>query len=186
MKKSHMLVLAGMLVISVVVVWFFVFQDYQRERIYVFLNPALDPLGAGYNITQATIAIGAGQWYGKGIGFGSQSQLKFLPESQSDFIFAVIAEELGFIATFLVVLLYGFLCIRLLVIAREVRSNFGLYVVLGVCILFFTQIVINLGMNMGLLPVTGLTLPFMSYGGSSLVSNMIMIGIVESVVSRAR
>jgi len=185
LKKNYLIYIIVIILISSLVLWFFVFQDYQKQRIQVFLNPSLDPLGSGYNITQAIIAIGSGQVFGKGLAFGSQSQLKFLPESQTDFIFAVLAEELGLAGIALLLILFSFLFYRLLKIAKRLRDNFAVYFVLSVCILFFIQLVINIGGNLGLMPITGITLPFISYGGSSLIANMIMIGIVESIIIRS-
>ncbi len=183
-KKSHLFFLVTLLLISSLILWFFIFQGYQKERIQVFLNPSLDPLGSGYNITQAIIAIGSGQIFGKGLAFGSQSQLKFLPESQTDFIFAVLAEELGLAGIVLLLILFGFLFYRLIFIAKEVRDNFALYLIISIAVLFFTQLIINIGGNLGLMPITGITLPFLSYGGSSLLVNMILIGLVESIKIR--
>jgi rod shape determining protein RodA len=161
--------------------WFFFFADYQKERILTFVDPARDPLGAGYNVTQSVIAIGAGNVFGRGLGFGSQSQLHFLPETQTDFIFAVIAEELGFVGVLLVLVLYFILLWRLTTLARRCQSDFDTYTVLGIALLFFIQIVLNIGAAVGLLPVTGITLPFLSYGGSSLIMNFFLIGIAESI-----
>ncbi len=183
-KKSHLIFLVSLLIISSLILWFFVFQDYQKERIMVFINPSLDPLGSGYNITQAMIAIGSGQFFGKGLAFGSQSQLKFLPESQTDFIFAVLAEELGLAGILLLIALFGFLFFRLINIAKKTQDNFATYLIISISTLFFIQLIINIGGNSGLLPVTGITLPFVSYGGSSLIANMILIGLVESIVVR--
>lgn len=186
MKKSHIALLVMLFLAGIAVMWFFIFQPYQKQRVLVFLDPSLDPLGVGYNITQATIAIGSGQLFGKGLGFGSQSQLKFLPESQTDFIFAVIAEELGLTGVAMLLFLYGFLYARLIYAAKLTRDNFGAFIIMGVAFLFFAQVFVNIGMNLGLLPVTGLTLPFISYGGSSLLTNFMLIGLVESIVIRGR
>lgn len=183
-KKTHLFTLFIAFLLGILVMWFFVFQTYQKERIRVFLDPSLDPLGRGYNVTQAIIAIGSGNVFGRGIGFGSQSQLKFLPEAQTDFIFAVIAEELGFFGVVLVVGLYTLLFWRLIAIARQTRDNFALYVVVGITIAIFVQLVINLGGNLGMLPVTGVPLPLISYGGSSLISMLAILGIAQSIAIR--
>ncbi len=183
-KKSHLAYIVVLLLISSIVLWGVVFQDYQKQRILVFVNPSLDPLGSGYNVTQAIIAIGSGKLMGKGLGFGSQSQLKFLPESQTDFIFAVLAEELGLAGIILLLSLFGFLFYRLIILAKRLNDNFAVYIIVSIIILFLTQIIVNVSGNLGLLPITGITLPFLSYGGSSLVSNMILIGIIQSISSR--
>jgi rod shape determining protein RodA len=166
--------------------WFFYFKPYQKERILTFINPAASSLNQGYNITQAMIAVGSGRLTGRGIGFGSQSQLKFLPESQNDFIFAVIAEELGFAGVLLVVGFFLVIFYRLLKAARETNNDFAVYLLLGIMALLFLEMFINIGMNIGLLPVVGIALPFLSYGGSSIVSSLMMIGIAESIIIRSK
>ncbi len=180
-KKRYLLFLISAVLFMFVIGWFFLFQDYQKDRLATFLNPEADPLGAGYNVTQSIIAIGAGQFFGRGLGFGSQSQLHFLPEAQTDFIFSVIAEELGFVGAVTVLILYMLLLWRLMLIARNSRNDFGTYTVMGIIMLFVVQVVFNIGAATGLLPVTGLTLPFVSYGGSSLIINLFLIGIAESI-----
>lgn len=161
--------------------WFGVFEDYQKDRLTTFMNPASDPLDSGYNVTQAKIAIGAGGIFGRGLGSGSQSQLRFLPESQADFVFAVIAEELGFFGVTIVIAAFALLFFRLLAIARGTRDNFAAYLVLGVLGLNLAQVVVHLGANLSLLPATGVALPFVSYGGSSLLLSSVALGIAESV-----
>jgi len=145
-----------------------------------FIDPQRDPLGAGYNVTQSIIAIGSGNVVGRGLGFGSQSQLHFLPEAQTDFIFSVIGEELGFIGVAIVLGLYMLLLFRLVKIASVCRSDFSAYLVLGITLVFLLHLIINVGASVGLLPVTGVTLPFLSYGGSSLIISFLLIGIAES------
>lgn len=166
--------------------FFFLLKDYQKQRITTFFNPTASALDQGYNVAQAIIAIGAGQLFGRGLGFGSQSQLKFLPESQNDFIFAVIGEELGFVGAALLLAFFATLFFRLLYWTRRLDNNFGLYIVLGTAILLFVEMFINIGMNIGLLPVVGISLPFVSYGGSSLIASLALVGIVESVIINAR
>lgn len=180
-EKKYIFTLIGSAVAVFVIAWFFLFQPYQKNRILTFIDPERDPLGAGYNVTQSVIAIGSGQFFGRGLGFGSQSQLHFLPEAQTDFVFAVIAEELGFIGSSFLLLLFFALLWRLLHIVRYSRSEFGSYVVLGIAFVFFMQLVFNIGGALGLLPITGVTLPFVSYGGSSLIINFLLIGIVQSI-----
>lgn len=183
-KKSHLALLCGILIASSLVLWFLVFQPYQKQRILVFMDPSLDPLGSGYNVTQAIIAIGSGGLWGKGLAFGSQSQLKFLPESQTDFVFAVLAEELGFLGVILLFGLFISLFWRLLSLAKKVNDNFAAYLLISAAIIIFVQIFVNIGGNLGLLPITGITLPFISYGGSSLVALLILMGLVESIAVR--
>lgn len=183
-KKSHFAAIVSILIVGAVVSWFFVLQPYQKQRVLVFIDPSLDPLGSGYNVSQAIIAIGSGGIWGKGLTFGSQSQLKFLPESQTDFIFAVLAEELGFLGIVLLLGLFTLLFWRLIYWIKKNNDNFAVYLLLATCILFFVQMVVNIGGNLGLMPITGITLPFVSYGGSSLVANMILLGIAQSIVVR--
>lgn len=157
---------------------------YQKERIAVFLNPDLDPYGRGYNIKQAQITVGSGGISGKGLGKGSQSQLQFLPEAHTDFIFAGIAESYGFLGSFVLLSLYCFFIIRLIDIAASARDNFGTLVVFGLASVFLVQLVISVGMNLGILPVTGLPLPFLSYGGTSLLVSFFAVGLAQSVYIR--
>jgi rod shape determining protein RodA len=153
-------------------------KPYQQNRIKIFLNPESDPRGAGYQIIQSKVAIGSGGSLGKGFMQGSQTQLRFLPEQHTDFIFAVIAEEFGFLGALTGLILFLILIIRNIQIAAMVRNKFNSIVIIGITTIIFFHVSVNLGMAVGLLPVTGLPLPFISYGGSSLVTNMIMIGIV--------
>lgn len=166
--------------------WQFFFADYQRARLLSFLNPAFDPLGQGYNVSQAIIAIGAGGWFGRGLGFGSQSQLKFLPESHTDFIFAVIAEELGFLGVVLLLGAFVLLFWRFFTHAVSARDSFTALLVVGVGSIFFLQLFVNVGMNLGLFPVTGIGLPLVSYGGSSLVLFLVLLAVVQSIALHAR
>lgn len=161
--------------------WFFVFEDYQKERIMVFLDSGRDPRGRGYNVRQSIIAVGAGKFLGRGLGFGSQSQLKFIPESQTDFIFAVIAEEIGFVGVFLLLTLFALMFYRFYKSAIRAPDDFGLFVVLLTSALLFFHILINIGMCIGLLPVTGISLPLVSYGGSFLLSILFLIGLIINI-----
>jgi len=156
-------------------------QSYQRERVVNFFQPAADPLGGGYNAIQSVIAVGSGMVFGRGLGHGTQSQLRFLPERQTDFIFATIAEEFGFIGCVLVVVTIGWLLWVISQIASRSRTFAGRSLALGVFSYLLTQVTINIGMNIGLLPVTGITLPLMSAGGSSLVATFLALGLVASV-----
>ncbi|OGV89707.1 hypothetical protein A2Z41_00160, partial [Microgenomates group bacterium RBG_19FT_COMBO_39_10] len=139
-------------------------RPYQQQRIFSFLNPLADPLGAGYNLIQSVVAVGSGQLLGRGLGKGTQAQLMFLPERHSDFIFATIAEEFGFLGGMVLIVLIGFLLWRLLKIARSTRDELGFLISLGIFTLLASQTLINIGMNLGLLPITGVTLPLISYG----------------------
>ena len=143
-------------------------------------------LNRGYQVRQAITAVGAGGLFGRGLGFGSQSQLKFIPASQTDFIFAVIAEELGFLGVGLVLFFFFLLFYRLIRAAKLMRDNFSVFFILGVSALLFSHLAINVGMNVGLAPVTGISLPFLSYGGSFLVACLILIGVVENMLIRNR
>lgn len=184
--KKYILALGGLFLILAVLGWSFFLQDYQKNRLLTFINPLHDTRGAGYNIKQAIIAIGAGKLFGRGLGFGSQTQLKFLPESQTDFIFAVIAEELGFILVMIIFLSIMLMFYRLWTMMKNVNDNFSLFIILGAAFLLCSQMVITIGMNIGLLPVTGLTLPFVSYGGSSLLAHAVLLGIVQNIKMNSR
>jgi len=161
--------------------WQFVFFDYQKDRIQTFLDPLSDIQGAGYNAYQSTVAIGSGQLFGKGIGYGTQSKLLFLPEYETDFIFAAYAEEWGIFGVVLLFGLFSLVVWRLLAHAVEGASNFERLFAAGVCILFVTHFFVHIGMNIGLLPVTGTTIPFLSYGGSHLFTEFIAVGMVMAM-----
>ena len=163
--------------------WHFL-KDYQKARITVFLNPNADPFGAGYHIIQSKIAIGSGMLFGKGLFQGSQSQLNFLPENHTDFIFSVIGEEMGFLGCVFLLFLYFILIYRGLVIARECKDPFGMLLATGVISMWTFQILVNVGMTCGIMPVTGIPLPFMSYGVSALTTNMMSLGLLLSVYMR--
>ncbi|NQV89857.1 rod shape-determining protein RodA [Candidatus Uhrbacteria bacterium] len=178
------LIFAG--VVFFVLSWNFFFADYQRARILTFLDPSLDPLGQGYNVTQAIIAVGSGGWFGSGLGFGTQSQLKFLPESQTDFIFAVIAEELGFFGAIFLCIAFGLVFYRLIKQGSQASDDFTAYLAFGIVAVFFLQFLVNVGMNLGLFPVTGIGLPFVSYGGSSLVVMLALFAFSQSIAMRQR
>lgn len=159
-------------------------KDYQKKRILVFLNPDLDPHGSGYNIIQSKIAIGSGGFFGKGFLNGSQSQLGFLPEKSSDFIFPVVAEEWGFVGAFVLIALLGLVVFRGTQIAVEAKDKFGALLASGITSIFFFHILINIGVVLGIMPVTGLPLCFVSYGGSNLLMSMICIGILNNIRMR--
>ena len=156
-------------------------KEYQRKRLIVFINPEIDPLGSGYNIIQSKIAIGSGRLFGRGLFSGKQTQLGFLPEQHTDFIFSVIGEETGYVFSQAVIIFYFILIWRSLVIAREARDRYGSLVALGIAGMFTFYSVINIGMTMGLMPATGMPVPLLSYGGSSMVSSLWAIGLLFSV-----
>ncbi len=181
-NKKHLFLIILLAILFMALAWFFVLAPYQKLRIETFINPLLDPRGAGYNILQSQISIGSGMMFGKGIGFGSQSRLNFLPEPETDFIFSAFAEEWGFIGVLFIFTFFGIFLWRIWRVALlEVRTNnFERLFAVGLGFLFFFQFIINVGMNLGVLPVTGLTLPFMSYGGSHLAASFATLGIFSS------
>ena len=180
--KSMILILsAGFL--SMPLLWHFL-KDYQKKRLLVFMNPNLEPLGAGYTIIQSKIAVGSGRLFGNGWLSGTQSQLNFLPERHTDFIFSVAGEEWGFIGSVILILVYFIVIYRGIKIIEQTRDFYGKTIAAGIVGLFSFQIIVNIGMTIGLLPVVGLTLPFISYGGSSLISSMIAIGILLNIGMR--
>lgn len=185
-NKKYLLIAGLIILVLGALAWFFFFQDYQRDRILTFLNPQADPYNRGYQVRQAITAVGAGGILGRGLGFGSQSQLKFIPASQTDFIFAVVAEELGFLGVGLVLFFFFLLFYRLIRAAKLMRDNFSIFFILAVSALLFSHLAINVGMNVGLVPVTGISLPFLSSGGSFLVASLILVGIVENMIIRSR
>ncbi|MFA5061783.1 MAG: rod shape-determining protein RodA [Patescibacteria group bacterium] len=180
-RRLFLILLVSVIMALGVSGWFFFLKDYQKDRITTFINPSRDPLGSGYNITQSTIAIGAGKLFGRGLGFGSQSQMKFLPEAQTDFIFSVIGEELGLAGVCLLLVLFGIIFWRLIVLIRSAEDDFVSAAATGILILFFVQFITNVAATIGLLPITGVTLPFVSYGGSSLIINLFLVGLLESM-----
>ncbi|MFH0977224.1 MAG: rod shape-determining protein RodA [Spirochaetota bacterium] len=159
-------------------------KEYQKRRILVFLNPDLDPHGSGYNIIQSKIAVGSGGFFGKGFLNGSQSQLGFLPEKTSDFIFSVVAEEWGFIGSIIIIILLSIIVFRGIQIALESKDKYGALLASGISAIFFYHIFVNIGMALGIMPVTGLPLCFLSYGGSNLVMSMISVGILINIRMR--
>lgn len=161
--------------------WIFVLKPYQKDRLLTFVNPANDPRGSGYNLIQSKIAIGSGYFFGSGFGKGSQTTLGFLPESHNDFIFAAVAEQFGFVGISIVLSAILFIVYRILMIGRFTASNFGKLFSVGTAVLIFTHALIGASVNIGLMPVTGIPFPFLSYGGSYLVSIMSGLGILQSI-----
>lgn len=181
LSKKHLLILFSCAAIAFALLWSFGFKQYQKDRILTFMHPLSDIKGTGYNAYQSTIAVGSGELLGKGIGYGTQSKLKFLPEYQTDFIFAAFAEEWGFVGVVILFGVFGVLIWRIIRNARRGASNFEILYGLGISVFFMSHFFINVGMNMGLLPVTGINLPFMSYGGSHLVTSFLALGILVSM-----
>jgi rod shape determining protein RodA len=178
---SRLALLAGVSVAAFVLLWNFGFAEYQKERIMTFIHPLADIQGSGYNAFQSMVAVGSGGIFGKGIGYGTQSRLQFLPEHETDFIFASFAEEWGLVGVILLLGLYGILLYRLVSNARRGETNFESLFTLGVAILILVHLSIHVGTNVGLIPVTGTTLPFMSYGGSHLITGYAMLGMVNAM-----
>lgn len=166
--------------------WHWLLLDYQKARLISFIDPASDPLGAGYNVSQSIVALGSGQFLGRGLGHGPQSQLKFLPERHTDFILASIGEELGFIGVSVVILIYVIMLWRILKIAERTNDKFGQLIVIGTFWVLLTSLFVSAGMNMGILPVTGIPLSLVSYGGSNLLTTFILLSLVESVRIHSR
>jgi len=185
-SKKHLAILGLIALVVASALWFEGLKPYQRTRIISFVNPAGDIHGSGYNAYQAKIAVGSGELFGKGIGHGTQSKLRFLPEYQTDFIFAAYAEEWGFVGVALLLSVYGLLFIRLGQIARAAATNFDAFFTLGVLLLLAAHVAMHVGINLGLLPVTGTTIPFMSSGGSHLVLEFAALGIVTSLARHGR
>lgn len=181
--------LATLIITALVIaggLWAYVLQDYQKQRILTFIHPLADIRGAGYNAYQSTVAVGSGELLGKGIGFGTQSKLRFLPEYQTDFIFAAYAEEWGFIGVLIALGLFTVVMVRTLFIASYGADNFAVLFGVGVGVMFLAHIVVHIGMNLGLLPVTGTTIPFMSYGGSHLLTEFVALGILMGLRRRGK
>lgn len=182
-KKIFILLLISLIIIPIT--WSFL-HDYQRQRITSFMSPDSDPLGIGYNIIQSTIAVGSGELWGRGLGQGTQSRLQFLPEFRTDFIFASIAEELGFVGCLVILVIYFFMLSYCLKYSGESSDGFGFLIIFGVVSMLFFQIIINVGMNMGIFPITGITLPLISYGGSSVLATLMSLGLVASIINYRR
>lgn len=185
-SKKHLAIVFCIGAIAFAGLWNFGFKQYQKERILNFLHPLADIRGSGYNAYQSVIAVGSGGLIGKGVGYGTQSRLSFLPEYETDFIFAAFAEEWGFIGIVLLFILFFILFRRIFAIAMKGETNFETLFALGVAIFFMAHLSINIGMNIGLMPVTGIPVPFMSYGGSHLITECLAIGILMGMRNYAR
>ncbi len=185
-SKKHLLLVFLVGLGAVLSLWLFVFQPYQKARIMTFIHPLTDIRGAGYSSFQSTVAVGSGQWFGKGLGYGTQSRLKFLPEYQTDFIFAAFAEEWGLVGALIFFFLFGIIFWRILRTAMLGETNFETLFGVGLAITLMAHGTISVGMNIGLLPVTGLTLPLVSYGGSHLLAEFMGLGILMGMRRYAR
>ena len=183
-KKRYIIGGILLVVIMVPVLYLFVLPEHAKTRIDVFLNPDLDPRGAGYNVIQSKLAIGAGEFLGMGVLKGNQTQLGFLYPKTTDFIFAVIGEEMGFVIAAVVIIAYVILITRTAYIAKTAKDRLGAYIAMGIAGIFLFHMVENIGMTMGLLPITGVPLPFVSYGGSSLMTNLIMVALLLNISGR--
>lgn len=186
MKVRHFFSLVAIAGLIAWAAWSAVLLPYQKSRITSFLDPYRDPKGAGYQMIQSMVAVGSGKMWGKGLGYGSQSHLHFLPEPQTDFIFAAFAEEWGFVGTLILLALFFIVLWRVVRIGIRAKDNFSRLFTLGFSALITTQTFIHIGMNMAIMPITGITLPFVSYGGSSLIMSLVGIGIVQNIKINAR
>jgi rod shape determining protein RodA len=184
-RLRHIIILVLLSLLGTPLIWLSL-EDYMRERIIIFFNPQYDPLGVGYNINQARIAVGSGGWWGRGFGSGSQNQLHFLRVRHTDYIFSVLGEELGFVGVLLLLLLLGIVLLRILRVADLARDDFGKLIACGVATMIAFQAFVNIGMNIALIPAAGTSLPFVSYGGSGLITLLLAEGVVQSILVRHR
>ncbi|HEY1037290.1 MAG TPA: rod shape-determining protein RodA [Candidatus Paceibacterota bacterium] len=185
-SKKHLALVFCIGALTFACLWGFVFKPYQKARIMNFLHPMADVRGTGYNAYQAMITVGSGQAFGKGIGYGTQSRLEFLPEHETDFIFAAFAEEWGFVGVIILFILYAVIIGRIIVWAVRGETNFETLFAVGLAVFFMTHLTINIGMNIGIMPVTGIPIPFMSYGGSHLLTEMAGLGILMGMKRYSR
>lgn len=186
LSKKHLVTLFVLGAVTFSALWMFVLADYQKSRVMNFIHPLQDIRGTGYNAYQSMISVGSGQLLGKGVGYGTQSRLNFLPEYQTDFVFSAFAEEWGFVGVMLLFAIYMVLIWRILKNSLLGATNFESLFGIGVAVLFISHFIIHVGMNIGLMPITGLTLPFMSYGGTNLLISFISLGILMSMKRYAR
>ncbi len=183
-KKRYIISSILIVIISVPLLYFFILPEHAKTRIDVFLNPNLDPRGSGYNVIQSKLAIGSGQLFGMGLLKGNQTQLGFLYPKTTDFIFSVIGEEMGFVVAAGIVFIYVLLITKAIYIAKTAKDDLGSYIAMGIAGIFLFHMVENIGMTIGLLPITGVPLPFVSYGGSSLLTNLILIALLLNISGR--
>ena len=183
-KKRYIFSCIAIVIVAVPLLYFFILPDHAKSRIDIFLNPDLDPRGAGYNVIQSKLAVGSGQLFGMGILKGNQTQLGFLYPKSTDFIFSVIGEEMGFVATAGIVIAYVMLITKSIYVAKTAKDDLGAYIAMGIAGIFLFHMVENIGMTIGLLPITGGPLPFVSYGGSSLLTNLILVALLINISGR--
>jgi len=183
---KYIVALLGVATVAVPVSWFFVLQPYQKDRILTLFNPEADPMGSGYHVVHSKITVGSGQFFGTGLFEGASQYNNFLPERHTDFIFSVVCEELGFIGAVAVIALLVAIILRCVYIGINARNDLGKYICLGVASMFAFHLIENVGMCIGVMPVTGISLPFFSYGGSSLLTNLVAIGMVMNVKYRSK
>ncbi len=183
---KYIVALFGIIAVAAPLGWFFVLKPYQQDRFLTFLNPESDPMGAGYHVVHSKTAVGSGQLFGTGLFEGASQYNNFLPERHTDFIFSVICEELGFIGAMAVILLLVGIIARIIYIGINARNDLGKYICIGIAAMFTFHLIENVGMCIGVMPVTGIPLPFFSYGGSSLLTNLIAIGLVMNVKYRSK
>jgi rod shape determining protein RodA len=183
---KHVLTVVVVGATAFTMLWFFGFHQYQKDRILTFINPTANIQGVGYNAYQSTVAVGDGQFIGRGIGYGTQSKLRFLPEYQTDFIFAAFSEEWGFVGILIVFTLFGIIFWRIIVAASRGASNFETLFAFGVLFYLFAHFLLHVGINMGVLPVTGTTIPFMSYGGSHILAEFLSLGMLSGMNAYSR
>lgn len=186
LEKKYIFALLAIVILIPIFSWNIVLKEYQKERIVAFVDPGKDPLGSGYNVIQSMVAVGSGGIWGKGLGHGSQSRLNFLPEKHTDFIFATIAEESGLVGSLILIGLFILLFFRLKITAEHSRDGFGRLIVGGIMAVIIFQVFVNVGMNVGIMPIAGLSLPFISYGGSFLIVAMSAFGLAQSVWKRRK
>jgi len=183
--KKYLIIGAAAIILASPLVWTSL-KPYQKERVVSFANPSLDPLGSGYNVSQSKIAVGSGGLMGKGFGNATQSQLRFLPIAQIDFIFSGWAEATGFVGSIVLVLAFGILITRIFIVSSLSRDKFGMIFAAGVGAIILFQVFVNIGMNIGIMPVTGIPLPFVSAGGTSFITNAVLLGMTQSIYLRRR
>jgi len=180
-RLLHILGITAMILLLTIPTVEYLLRDYQKQRLFTYMNPYADPLGNGYHVIQSVISVGSGKFLGRGLGQGTQSQLRFLPEHHTDFIFASLSEELGFVGGFIVLILFLVLFYRIFKISQIVNEPVGAAFSLAALSMLSFQTFVNIGMNIGLVPITGITLPFLSYGGSSLLSGAVFLGLISSI-----